>query len=273
MNQRLIVLTTILIGGLAANLTNAAIKIDSTSSHSSSNNGYTLTWTHTLNWGKNQILVVGLTGEDENVSDLTITSVTYNGINMSPVIDSAVTITTTTTLKAQLYYLLERNMPSPGTYEIVATYSGNVQNINGGAISLSNVKQEPAEAVETNSHPTGGRGIFTSITIETDGAWLVDVVGCSNPGSFIAQSGSMDEYFDTTGDSSSAAGATRFAESAEKNLKGMDWQVYVDPKNPGYSGLESHFPLREIFYGICLLGVFLYFVYLRVHLELLSKEM
>ena len=63
------------------------------------------------------------------------------------------------------------------------------------------------------------------------------------------------------------------AESAEKNLKGMSWQVYVDPKNPGYSALESHFPLREIFYGICLLGVFLYFVYLRVHLELLAKEM
>jgi len=63
------------------------------------------------------------------------------------------------------------------------------------------------------------------------------------------------------------------AESAASQLKGMDWQVYLDPRKPSFSALDLHFPLKEVFYGICLIGVFLYFVYLRVHLEFLSKEM
>ena len=56
-------------------------------------------------------------------------------------------------------------------------------------------------------------------------------------------------------------------------MKGMDWQIYLDPNHPGFSTLEPQFPLKEVFYGLCLIGVFLYFIYLRTQLELLSKQM
>ena len=63
------------------------------------------------------------------------------------------------------------------------------------------------------------------------------------------------------------------AESAVKQLKGMDWQVYLDPKAPHFSSLESQFPIRAVVYGVCLVGVFIYFVYMRIHLEFLSRAM
>lgn len=64
-------------------------------------------------------------------------------------------------------------------------------------------------------------------------------------------------------------------QSAERNkqsLNGMDWRVWVDPKHPSCSSLEKHFPYKNIFYSICLLGITLYFVYLRIHLQLLLKS-
>ena len=58
-----------------------------------------------------------------------------------------------------------------------------------------------------------------------------------------------------------------------KNMSGMPWVAWVDADHPKYSSLEKKFPLREVFYAGCLLGVFLYFVYLKIHLEFLSRAM
>ncbi len=63
------------------------------------------------------------------------------------------------------------------------------------------------------------------------------------------------------------------AEGEIKKMLGMPWAAWVDPKAPGVSTLELAFPLRDCFYAICSLGVFLYFLYLKIHLELLSRSM
>lgn len=63
------------------------------------------------------------------------------------------------------------------------------------------------------------------------------------------------------------------AEKAALDLQAMRWQAYLDPKEPRFSSLEPKFPLKSVFYGLCMVGVFVYFLYLRVHLELLSKAM
>lgn len=61
------------------------------------------------------------------------------------------------------------------------------------------------------------------------------------------------------------------AEKTANQIKGMQWLAYVDPTHPGRSALENVFPLREVLYGACLIGIFVYFLYLRIHLELLSR--
>ena len=63
------------------------------------------------------------------------------------------------------------------------------------------------------------------------------------------------------------------AERAASQMQGMQWLAYVDPKNPQISALENPFPFREVLYGACLVGIFLYFVYLRFQLELLSRSL
>lgn len=63
------------------------------------------------------------------------------------------------------------------------------------------------------------------------------------------------------------------AEMEAQKIQGMEWTVWVDAKKPSASALQKIFPLKSIIYAICLLGIFLYFVYLRFHLLLLSKSM
>lgn len=49
------------------------------------------------------------------------------------------------------------------------------------------------------------------------------------------------------------------AEMEIRRMDGMSWVVWIDAKKPTVSSLERNFPYREIFYAICLFGIFLYF--------------
>ncbi|MHC4396547.1 MAG: hypothetical protein ACYS1A_12920 [Planctomycetota bacterium] len=116
-------------------------------------------------------------------------------------------------MKTELFYLLESDLPSSGSYTILATYSGEVTRICAGGISLANVTQQTAEAVDTNSI-ISGRDISTDITTQTDGAWVVDVVGSSNVGVFTATGTDMAEQFNISSLASAGAGSTRSVPSA-----------------------------------------------------------
>jgi hypothetical protein len=83
----------------------------------------------------------------------------------------------------------------------------------GGSISLANVAQQSAEAVNTSTN-TGSNTISTGITALRDGAFVVDVIGSGNAGAFTATGSAMSERFDVSPDSASAAGSTRAVDSA-----------------------------------------------------------
>lgn len=63
------------------------------------------------------------------------------------------------------------------------------------------------------------------------------------------------------------------AEREVEKMKGMHWNIWVDAKEPTASALKKLFPIKDIFYALCLIGVFLYFTYLRFHLTFLSRSM
>lgn len=188
------------------------IEFDAASSNAGGSDGNTLNWQHTIGDGNNRILVVGIAGEDDDVSDLVTSSVMYNDINMTLVEDSSITVSSGDPIyhmKTELYYLLDANLPSlPGKYTVTVTYNGNIMKRCGGAISLANVEQDVREAVATSSN-VDQNTISTSITTQTDNAWLVDVVGCGDTGSFLTNAGGMTERFDVNSDSSAAAGSTK----------------------------------------------------------------
>jgi len=62
------------------------------------------------------------------------------------------------------------------------------------------------------------------------------------------------------------------AEAEIKRLEGFKWTAWVDPDHPDRSSIDKSFPWRKSFYAVCLLGIFLYFVFLRIHVEHLSNN-
>ena len=206
---------------------NDGIRFDAASSNSNSSNGNILSWQHTIASSDKRILVVGIAGEDNDVNDLVISSVTYNDVNMALVEGSSKIASSGSPIshtKTELYCLLDANLPSlPGDYTVTVTYNGNVEQRCSGAISLANVDQRDREAVATNSN-VGQNTISTNITTQTDNAWVVDVVGCGNSGSFLTATSGMTERFDVSSDSSTAAGSTKPVESAQETT--MSWTHY-----------------------------------------------
>lgn len=201
------------------------IEFDAASSATSGDvSGDTLTWSHTVGNGSNRILVVGAACEKNGGNDnfLTISSLTYGAASMSPVAGSGIMVPASGhRVKTELYYLLA---PASGTDTITVTYGGAVNRRVGGAISLTNVKQQAAEAVITNSN-TGSSTISTDITTLTDGALVLDVVsqGDSDPNSFTTTTFGMVERWEQVSDGNghTGAGSTKPVVSAGSTT--MSW--------------------------------------------------
>jgi hypothetical protein len=197
------------------------ITFDNASSCSSGTAGTTISWSHTIGCGKNRLLVVGLAAKDTNLDNLRVSSIKYNGFEMSLVEGSSLVVGNQYLHKAELYYLLQENLPLPGTYVVEVIYPGNVDSVSAGAVSLFNVAQQPAEAVAVNSERCS-QTISTGITTATDGAWIIDVVSSCTNGSFCSIDEGMEAFWSTLADGSSAAGSTKAVPSA--GLTTMGWQ-------------------------------------------------
>ena len=207
---------------LVAQTAFADIAFDSNSATFSNTANPTISWSHTIGGGQNRILIVGLGAEDTLEADLVISSVKYNGIDMTLVAgSSSLGGTSSTRRKTELYYTLNANLPSAGTYTVTVTYAGSVSNKNAGAISLTGAAQQAREAVAINSN-IDQNNISTNITTLTSGAWVVDAIVSGNAGSFTATGTSMTERWDVSANSSSAAGCTRPVPTA--GLVTISWQ-------------------------------------------------
>ena len=201
------VLFAFLFIAVSASVACGAISFDNSSSKFDSNDNATISWSHTIGTDSNRMLIVGVGAEDITESDLTISSVKYNNVNMTLVAGSTA-IVGTTRRKTELYYLLDSGLPSAGNYTVTVIYAGNVSNKNAGAISLTGVAQRAREAVATYSN-TGQSSISTNITTLTDGAWVVDAIVSALPGSFTATGSGMTERWDVSASASSGAGSIR----------------------------------------------------------------
>jgi len=200
------------------------IALDSLSSAKDNDSGAsTLTFSHTIHDGYDRALVVGVGAEDSSLADMAITSVTYNGVPMSAVPNSTVSTGTASIIKTALFYMLNDQLPAPGTYSVTVTFAGTVTDRAAGAVSLFNVDQNAPQAVVNNyASDPGLKIIYTDITILVDNTWVIDVVNSGDPGSFSTNAWPMLEWFDQSLGSANVAGGIKVVPKAGTTT--MSWQ-------------------------------------------------
>src|SRR5215475_2067141 len=179
----------LLVTGASAVPAQAAVTFDSASRTASTTSVSLLSWSHTLGAGTDRYVVIGVACENSSSTDANITSVTFNGVLATPVPNSKIFGGGTGIIQTQLFYLPNSSLPAPGTYTVRVAFQGAIQGATAGAVSLFGVSQTAPESVATNKDTRGADSISTSITTHTNGAWVVDVVGSGNSGTFTAASG------------------------------------------------------------------------------------
>src|SRR5262249_42255128 len=145
-----------------------------------------LSWSHTIGAGTDRALVVGVAVEDATTADANVTSVTYNGVALTAVPNSKRSGGGAGIIQTQLFFLVGSTVPAAGAHTVTVTFQGPVDGSSAGAISLFGVSQTAPQSVATNVDTSGADSISTSIANVTAGAWVVDVVGSGNSGSFTA---------------------------------------------------------------------------------------
>jgi hypothetical protein len=190
----------------AAAATPDTITFDANTSASSGTAGTTLSWSHTVGSGNNRMLIVESATEDTDWSDATIKSVTYGSTNNLMAVKGS--SKRQGSIDTDLWYLPN---PPVGTNTITINYFGSVTSRAGGAISLRNVKQQPAEDANTHSSSSANT-ITTNITTRTNGDWVADVVGHATSGSFTTSTST--ERWDRNSGNHTGAGATKAVATA-----------------------------------------------------------
>jgi pectate lyase len=173
----------------------AAISFDAASRAATTTTGRTsLSWSHTIGGGTDRLLVVGVAVEDGSTTQANITSVTYNGVALAAVPNSKINGGGTGIIQTQLFFLLNANLPASGTFTVAVTFQGAVDGISAGAVSLTGVSQSSPAPAATKVDTSGADSISTSITTPVSNAWVVDVVGSGNSGSFTPGSGQTERW-------------------------------------------------------------------------------
>ena len=134
--------------------------------------------------GKNRILIVGVQVEEggkENLNDMVISSIKLGNRALTLLSGSEAQLSSMWRgkdyfLKVALYYLLN---PPTGENDITVSFAGPVTSANVGAISLSNAQQTAPVNLVTNKQENQKK-IVTPITTKSNGAWVIDIVGCGH---------------------------------------------------------------------------------------------
>jgi Tfp pilus assembly protein PilX len=131
----------------------------------------TLVFDHAVGSGSNRILVVCATTYVFNAA-LDVTSVTYDGVPMTPAVEQ-VAAGGIWYVNSEIWYMLDSDLPPSGTYSVVITASNN-NDIHGAAVTLAGAAQQGPEATAKSANVGS-----TSITTVSDRAVAIDCMGAA----------------------------------------------------------------------------------------------
>jgi hypothetical protein len=147
-----------------------------------------LSWRYTTLQDSNRVC-----GEDDDPCDLLIDSVKYDYEDMNEIPGSRQEVYADGRyIATQLFYMLENELPAAGNYRLEINFSGNVNVRCGGAVTLSGTDQQSPYPVTINSCQDSN-DISTDVAIQSDGAWVVDIIGC-NSEQVTAHDGQMTKF-------------------------------------------------------------------------------
>src|SRR5213083_3560675 len=151
----------------------ASISVESTSS-ASAKAASSLTWSHTVGSSLNRILMVGVSN---NNTTRTVSGVTYGGTALTRV---GFQNAPGTQNRIELWSLIA---PSPGTANVVVTFSGSVDSV-GGAIVFSGVDQATPLGTFASAN---GSNASPSVTVSSaSGQVVIDTLATNGDGSSAA---------------------------------------------------------------------------------------
>ena len=100
--------------------------------------GSYFSFSHTINGGSNRLLMFSVHAGGDSLGGSVCSGVTYNGIPMTLLPGSSVTHDYA---RAAMYYMLESQLPSAGTYTVGVSTTGDIWATLGGTNCFSNVSQ------------------------------------------------------------------------------------------------------------------------------------
>jgi len=189
-----------------------SISYDATSSHYQDESG-TNSWSHTIGSGSNRLLVVCIA--HENWTSDTVSGVTYDDVALTKAISKQEGAN-----YAEIWYLLETDLPSTGAYTVVVTFPNAFIDSVCGAVSVDNVTQQAPEATASGSD-TNTDTISTNITTISKNAWLFDVLSVSDDTTSTPGSGQVERFDVHSGDTGGVTGVASTKEVESTGLTSM----------------------------------------------------
>lgn len=118
----------------------------------------------------------------------TISSITFNSTAMT----ASVNLTTSTYNSSATFYILDTDMPSAGTYNLIVTMSAAPDAYLSAAMETLIGAAQQAPSATNSAHDTDNNGsVTTAITTTADNSWVVDSIQSS-----WAQTGTSDQTTD-----------------------------------------------------------------------------
>ena len=192
--RRIFVAVALLVAlSIPARTSRAAIAFDSASRAASTATGTTsISWSPAIGGGTDRVLLVGVAVEDATAADANITSVTYNSVALTAVPGSKIGGGGSGIIQTQLFYGFGTSLGAAGAHAVTVAFQGPVDGVSASALSFSGASQAAPEAATARTDTSGADSISTTITTRSANAWVVDVVGSGNSGSFTPGSGQTE---------------------------------------------------------------------------------
>lgn len=154
-----------------------------------------LPFAHQIGAGTDRLLVVAACIESATATPRVVSGVTYNGVAMTLAIaGEAGTRGLETNQRAELWYMLDADLPAAGSYNVVITLDAALaasEDLFGAATSVFGASQTAPEATATSGTLVDASTFSTNITTLTKGAWVFDVIGGGNQGTWTANAGQI----------------------------------------------------------------------------------
>ncbi|CAA6813629.1 MAG: Unknown protein [uncultured Thiotrichaceae bacterium] len=174
---------------------------------------------HVLEAGTNRVVLAAVAIERNGTPS--ITSITYGGVAMNSVAGSADIVGSSTKMRTELFYLLDADLPSDGNNTFSVTINGG--EMSAGVVTLSGLKQQAAESVETEASSNYTSSNSLSITTTSSNVVLVDLLGAgASNGSFDVNS-SQTEIWSESANSSRGTMSAKVVNSAGSHAMSWEW--------------------------------------------------